>query len=114
MSCRIEKTIEVSKIVSVNNYMMRFSLTPEVRKAKEEYLLKIGRIEIPNWEKIRLTLGFYFAKNYLKRDLSNCIKIFEDCLFKAVGKNDAIVTDLIAFKRKGEKERIYFCIEASE
>lgn len=121
MSSKIEGIITVDKIVSVNNYLVRGVhgkpiLTKEARDAKEEYALKLAGYtqKVPgDWKYISLTLGFYFHKYFDSRDLSNCVKIFEDVLYKHFGIDDSVNTDITLFKRNSEdsKERIYFKIE---
>lgn len=121
MLSRIEGIITVDKIVSVNNYLVRGVhgkpvLTKEARDAKEEYALKLAGYtqKVPDdWKYISLTLGFYFHKYFDSRDLSNCVKIFEDVLYKHFGIDDSVNTDITLFKRDSDdnKERIYFKIE---
>lgn len=119
----IQGCISVSKIVSVNNYLIRTrgsksTLTPEARRAKEEYMLKLSEFhdKIPKeWKYISLTLGFYFNRYFDSRDLSNCVKIFEDCLSAHFEKDDSVNVNILLFKRRikqpGKPERIFFRIE---
>lgn len=120
---KIQGCISVTKIASVNNYLIRTrgsksTLTVEAKKAKEEYLLKLSSFQerIPKeWKYISLTLGFYFNRYFNKRDLSNCVKIFEDCLSQHFQKDDSVNVNIVLFKRRLRSpeslERIFFRIE---
>jgi Holliday junction resolvase RusA-like endonuclease len=49
-----------------------------------------------------------------RKDLSNCVKFYEDCLKKIIIEDDRIVVEIIAKKLYGEKGKIIIGVEPCE
>lgn len=84
---------------------------------------------ITNWVKLHFTFVHIFPKSMsrknralaiqrklfpTKKDLSNCVKFYEDCLKKIVLEDDRIVVEITAKKYYGEKSHILIGIEPCE
>lgn len=96
--------------LSINKaFCGRRFLTKEAKKYISDVLLLLPNrtgLKFGKEDKLRLTLHFGFSNT--NSDVSNAIKIFEDCLMKKIGTiNDRQIYELHVLKIITEKKKEY-------
>lgn len=92
--------------------------SPEAAKAQNDYHHQFNKMKLKDkligvdFHNSTLFMVCYFKKGLRSRDSDNCLKLFQDSLFRYLGVDDNCVVDLYAGKRiiadqTNTKERIF-------
>lgn len=122
--------IPVNYILSENQRLgggRKKHLSPQATEYKNQISGALSAINIDNFYEVypflngewnlRATYHFVINQSMYRRDLDNCIKMFQDSLFEWLELNDSIIVELHAYKfftPSSDMEYIIATLEPSE